>query len=134
MLHEPCNAEAAEDPAAAAVIGIFWWYKGADMVQAVEQGTEAGASYGQQHDDRACQQRGLELMADCDDMVCGMYDQAFLSACLSQASEGGLCEDVPKDLGFSGTLVWVSKRCEELAQEESECTGMMQTVLQHCAR
>lgn len=119
---------------AALIVGGLWWYKGGDMMQAVEQGTAVGVEYGRNNDDLACRDRALELMAQCDGFVCGMRNQAFISACLTQAERGALCDEIPRDLGFAAGLTWVSEQCQSLAQEDSECAGVMQVVMEHCSR
>ncbi len=119
---------------AALIIGVFWWYKGGDLAQAVESGTAAGIDYGRVHDDLACRDQALELMGQCDGMVCGVHNQAFISACLTQAERGALCDEIPRDLGFAAGLTWVSEQCQSLAQEDSECAGVMQVVMEHCSR
>lgn len=119
---------------AAAAGALLWWYMGADAMAAVEQGTHDGMRLGQSADDTACRDQAITLMADCDGFVCGLYDQSFISACLTSAPAGELCAEIPQDLSFSSGVMWVSKRCQEMGQDDSECGGIMQSVLDHCAR
>lgn len=119
----------------AAAIGFgLWSYKGADAIAAVEQGTSDGVRAGNAGDDTDCRDQSMSLIAECDGFICGLYDQAFTSTCLLHASRGDLCDEFPKDLGFSGGVLWVSKQCQAMGQQDSECGGVMQTMLDHCSQ